>query len=946
MKNLRGSEWRRWDFHIHTPYSLLNNQFNVNLEMDNGFDYYVKELFKRALDNNISAIGITDYFFIDGYKKIKNEYLNKEEKMISLFTKEEYEKIKDIYVFPNIELRLQEFVSNKNSINIHVIFSDELDIECIEEEFIHALEYNKNENLRLTKKNVISLGKKLLNDNGNNNPSDNEALKYGIKNITIPLDNLLEKLKKEIFSSKYILVFPPDEDLSDIDWKGQSHEIKKRIYSISDCFFASNPNTIDWGLGKYKGYTQSKFIKEFRSIKPSIWGSDAHCYEKMFKPDQNRYCWIKADLSFNGLTQILYVPEDRVKIQYEKPEEKESYRVIDHIIIDNDENFSNEPIYFNENLNCIIGGKSTGKSILLNNIANSIDEEQVNKKNQNIGYKVNNLKVYWKDGVCSNSENNRKITYIPQTYLNKLVEENNTVNEIDKIIEQILLDNEHNQIIFNRKENKIHEINNNIKKAISDYIITYDNNIRLHGQLTEKGDSNSILTEINSLKKKIADTVEDAEIEQKYKEYIELENNIKIYNDSIIELENDLEYLKNKENIEFDLSFLENIKRQKLKDDIVNKLNELLLDINNKWITIKNNIILEYTERKNQTITNINNYTTKKDELKKIIEKNELLKNINNRISEENNKLEISKKLENEIANNKKILETRLINILKLRNEYYDVLLNYINSLTITNYNNLEFKVSIISNYEEFREYISNIFNKKTIYKFNKYDINNINNDMLEDNFFEELFLHIVNDGKEFAELKTNINKEEALLKIFSNWYNIKYTVSMDNDVIGQMSPGKKSLVLLKLLIELSNSEYPILLDQPEDDLDNRSIFNDLVQYIRDRKKKRQIILVTHNANIVLGGDAEQVIIANQEGDNSPNDKYKFEYRTGTIENNRIDFREYQHIKYLASDSKPRGILYTKNIQTHICEILEGGKNAFKIRYNRYKNIEEEDSNA
>ena len=166
MKNLRGSEWRRWDFHIHTPYSLLNNQFNVNLEMDNGFDYYVKELFKRALDNNISAIGITDYFFIDGYKKIKNEYLNKEEKMLSLFSEEEYEKIKDIYVFPNIELRFQEFVHNENSINIHVIFSDELDIEHIEEEFIHRLEFNKNKDLSLNKKNVINLGKELLKEWG------------------------------------------------------------------------------------------------------------------------------------------------------------------------------------------------------------------------------------------------------------------------------------------------------------------------------------------------------------------------------------------------------------------------------------------------------------------------------------------------------------------------------------------------------------------------------------------------------------------------------------------------------------------------------------------------------------------------------------------------------------------------------------------------------------
>ena len=55
------------------------------------------------------------------------------------------------------------------------------------------------------------------------------------------------------------------------------------------------------------------------------------------------------------------------------------------------------------------------------------------------------------------------------------------------------------------------------------------------------------------------------------------------------------------------------------------------------------------------------------------------------------------------------------------------------------------------------------------------------------------------------------------------------------------MSPGKKALVLLEMLISLEDSKCPILIDQPEDDLDNRSIYNDLVQYIRRKKKERQI---------------------------------------------------------------------------------------------------------
>ena len=104
----------------------------------------------------------------------------------------------------------------------------------------------------------------------------------------------------------------------------------------------------------------------------------------------------------------------------------------------------------------------------------------------------------------------------------------------------------------------------------------------------------------------------------------------------------------------------------------------------------------------------------------------------------------------------------------------------------------------------------------------------------------------------------------------------------MDGDTIDVMSPGKKALVLLKLLISLANSKCPILIDQPEDDLDNRSIFDDLIPFIKSKKKDRQIIVVTHNANIVLGSDAEEVIIANQNGKNSPNKEYRFEYRSGS----------------------------------------------------------------
>ena len=138
----------------------------------------------------------------------------------------------------------------------------------------------------------------------------------------------------------------------------------------------------------------------------------------------------------------------------------------------------------------------------------------------------------------------------------------------------------------------------------------------------------------------------------------------------------------------------------------------------------------------------------------------------------------------------------------------------------------------------------------------------------------------------------------------------------------------KKALVLLKLLIDLADSKCPILIDQPEDDLDNRSVYNDLIPFIKRKKKDRQIIIVTHNANVVLGSDAEEIIVANQQGSNVPNNRYRFEYRSGAIENNLPLYGTNGEVEV--------GILNSQGIQQHICDILEGGERAFELRKNKY----------
>src|SRR5688500_11752759 len=91
----RGSQWNKWDLHVHTPASILNSEFG------NDWDAYIKDLFSKAIDKQIVAIGITDYFSVKGYRKIREDYLNNDTKLAELFREDEIEKIRNILVVPN-----------------------------------------------------------------------------------------------------------------------------------------------------------------------------------------------------------------------------------------------------------------------------------------------------------------------------------------------------------------------------------------------------------------------------------------------------------------------------------------------------------------------------------------------------------------------------------------------------------------------------------------------------------------------------------------------------------------------------------------------------------------------------------------------------------------------------------------------------------------------------
>lgn len=118
---------------------------------------------------------------------------------------------------------------------------------------------------------------------------------------------------------------------------------------------------------------------------------------------------------------------------------------------------------------------------------------------------------------------------------------------------------------------------------------------------------------------------------------------------------------------------------------------------------------------------------------------------------------------------------------------------------------------------------------------------------------------------------------------------------------IHEGSPGQKTAALLAFL--LTYGHEPLILDQPEDDLDNHHIYGLIVGQLREIKRKRQVIVVTHNANIVVNGDAELVVALAARGGQT--------------------------------QQEASGCLQDKAVRQTICEVMEGGEKAFEQRYRR-----------
>jgi hypothetical protein len=927
----RGSEWRRWELHLHTPFTKKEDRY-LGKTSEEKWDNFYQTIDEYVGDGSdptkaICAIAITDYLSIDNYELVEKE-------------KRLPECVK--LVIPNVELRIQP-ISSKAPINLHCFFSPSI-VNQLQDRFFSRLKFEWNGNVYgATKSELIRLGRSYKLDT---TLDEDTAYREGLSQYVISLDSLTNIFKdnKDLRDNTIIVVSNSSGDGASglanhySYFEGDCSQLdatRQQIYQFCDMIFSGNPSDFEYFLGM-KSDDEDTIKKKLGTLKPCIHGCDAHTNSKVFEPDQKRYCWIKADPTFEGLKQVLYEPKERVRISSVCPDLKQSYHVIDKVVIEDNEFFSDTPIYLNDKLNCIIGGKSTGKSLLLHNVALAVDAKQVEEKTEKATTNVKQapgVKVYWKDGACScETTDSRKIVYIPQTYLNRLSDQEEETTEIDAIVQEIVMQKDAIATLFTKKTEKLKQLRQTVLNAIIELIHFYDEYKEINAVIKEIGDSKGINTEIESLTQRF-------EI---------LSSDLEITDDVIIEYQKHVEQKQtyqglqkilqqDKESIQAIETVVKGLRFPVLGDsELTEQLNQSVLQVidvaNKEWSKQKETLLSSITQRQDEVSKGLVECDKKLIQLKPIVESNHEIGVISKRILAEKEKLVRIEGLTKKLSEAKKSFQHNRSILENVFNDYHQVYSDFVrevNELIETNDEDLVFLVESVFRKSQFSKKILELFDNRSINRFQTFSLS----DIKEENFLNqknvcELIKAIVDLS---LPIKAGYTKESILRELFNDWYNIHYIVKMGNDGIEDMSPGKKALVLLKLLVSLAESQCPILIDQPEDDLDNRSIYDELIQFIKTKKIDRQIIVVTHNANIVLGADAELVIVANQDGNSTPNNSHRFEYRGGSIENNEpvLD----------TNGKKIIGVLNQQGIPSHICEILEGGERAFDLRRNKYRAI-------
>ena len=851
-----GSQWVRFDCHLHTN---SDKEFQYN-EDENA---YIGSYINKLKENGISVGIITNHnkFNLDEFKSIRKK-ANKE----------------DVFIMPGVELSVND---GANGIHTLVVFNS---TEWLE---------NGNNYIQQFISETFSGQTNYENENGRSN--DN-------------LTTTIEKLNK--YQRGYFIILAHVEDKSGffkaLDGGRISEFSKNKLF---------RNNVI--GFQKVTKYDFTDWNQWLDNDLPAfVEGSDPKKIEEIGKGKKS-YIKIGA-YNFEAVKFALQDKEYRVK--KELPKTENSY--IKSISF-NGGKLDGQTIELSSSMNNFVGVRGSGKSSIIEAVRYGLDLE-FSDKNADYKYKNNLIeKLLGSAGkITIKAFDNRSNEYtIERVYGHSLeIKKDSEIKNLDifSLLNKPLYfgqkdlssykDGYENDLINKFIGDKTKEIRSKIdmkKQEIKSLL----ENIKKYDNLNDKKEE--VKKKIEELKLKI-DEFKKHNIEEKLKKQMEFNKDDSNFSNIIKDLQefrNDVNsFVKTYE----ENNFFENLKQYKSKENqdifeslykIIDTSKDTFLNISTQLNSLTSSfkdINFLHTSFKdkykefNDTFLEVQRDINLPDNLRaddfinytKILNSQELMLKEIEKLSHTKNNLTINlTKLISEL-NNLYLDEFRLIE-------------DGINSIN-KNKSSIELKAEFKGDKDSFDKYLRNIFSgsgltKADYEKLTQYkDCIEIYNDF---------------DNISFGGNKLLIFKEKfinSLSSLLTFQVSNKIEILYNGELLVNHSLGQRASALIIFILTQRDNDI-IIIDQPEDDLDNQTIYKEVIEELLKLKNKTQFIFATHNANIPVLGDCEQIVVCNYE-------ENKINIQIGSIDNH--------------------------DIQDNIINIMEGGEKAFNKRrdiYNLWK---------
>ncbi len=980
-----GSRWLRWDPHIHAPGTLLNDQFG-------GQDHFHEYLDKlESSKPTVRALGVTDYYSLSTYKAVRDAKLEGRLRQCD-------------FIFPNVEMRLAIGTTRGSFVNIHLLICPD-DENHIEEtlRFMRQIKFEAfQETFCCTEEDLIKLGQAAdpsTTDLVSALKKGANQFKVTLSELKAAFKNSNRWAEQNIL----IAVAGNDGDGSSGVRDAADETLRQEIDEFAHIIFSATPKQRDFWLGR-GDMTPEEIKSRYRALKPCLHGSDAHDLEKVAVPDLDRYCWIKGIPSFDTLRQACIEPEGRTYIGEKPPIRTYPSQAISSVKITGASWAKRSSISLNSGLVAVIGPRGSGKTALVELIAagcealpSNLHEEAFLRKAKSelMGARVHlewggdagNAYETKLDNLVAGSTSYPKARYLSQQFVEELCSSDNVGDKLLSEVERVIFlahdinqkegttsfDELLNLRASRHRANRAREAENLV--ALAEQIgKELDKHRSVNGLVSQIAEKKVLISRYNSDRNKIipkgsskesvrlGELSVAAESARSYVRYYSSQaQSLQAVNDEVKNIRNVVapknlsgmqerhgaSGIKSEDWPAFLMKFSGNVDeliqrqmnqaKQRFESwngiipEAVNNTTPLIPDdaeLNELPLAL-----LETEIKRLQNLISADKQVTERYKAisKKISEENTFL---NSMIEKHNDCEGAAKRLEDlrkkRDETYKKVFDALLQeeNVLK---DLYAPMMNKLQNSKGT-LSKISFKVERVADANKWATVGEDLLDLRTgpfkgtgTLESKAQAMKNV----WETGTSEEV-LQVMNEFRQNNQTgllesspvsKDNTAEYREWAMKFSKWLystdhiEIVYSVDYEDVKIQKLSPGTRGIVLLLLYLALDDADdRPLIIDQPEDNLDPKSIYDELVSLFIAAKGKRQVIMVTHNANLVINTDADQIIIASS-GQRSVTGMPKITYKSGGLE------EEY--------------------IRKEVCNILEGGEEAFKERARRLRvNIE------